>query len=128
MIRALIRFLLGGAAFAFLLPLIPGITFHGNFVMALVVATIFSIAGWIVDLIAKILSAVFTITSLGVALLWLVPLWLLGFWLIPAVALKLVADMVPGFLTIHGWIPAIEGGLVMLVLGACTAKHPKKED
>src|SRR4051812_18001395 len=100
MLRALIRFLLSAAAFAFVLPLIPGIDFHGNFGMAIVAALIFSILGFFVDLSAKLVSALFAVASLGLALLWLVPLWIFGFWLLPAVTLKLVADVMPTSFTV----------------------------
>lgn len=126
MIRALIRFLVSAAAFYFILPLIPGISFHGNFWVALGAALLFSIAGFFVDLIAMFLSAVITVGSLGMALLWLIPLWIIGFWLLPAVALKVVADLMPSHLAVAGWIPAAEGGLVMLVIGAITGARSRK--
>jgi len=119
--RAIVRFLLSAAVFAFVLPLIPGIDFHGNFAVALGAALVFSIVGWLVDLAAVLLSAIFTVSSFGLALLWLIPLWLLGFWLMPAVTLMVMANLMPSHFTISGWIPAIEGGLVMLVLGALTS-------
>ncbi len=119
--RALLRFLLSAAVFAFVLPLIPGIDFHGNFAIALGAALLFSLVGWLVDLAAVLLSAVFTVSSFGLALLWLIPLWLLGFWLMPAVTLMVIANLMPTHLTVAGWIPAIEGGLVMLILGALTS-------
>lgn len=125
MIRALIRFLISAVAFAFILPLIPGISFHGNFAVAIGAALIFSIAGFFVDLLAMFLSALITVGSLGMALLWLIPLWLIGFWLLPAVTLKVVADLMPANLSVAGWIPAAEGGLVMLVIGAVTGRRGK---
>lgn len=128
MIRALIRFLVSAAAFMFVLPMIPGIDFRGNFVVALGLALVFSIVGWLVDVAAMLLSAFFTVTSFGFALLWLIPLWILGFWLLPAVTLKVVADVMPGTFTVTGWVPAIEGGLVMLIIGACTGSFSKKEE
>lgn len=130
MIRAIVRFLLAGAAFAYVLPLIPGIDFHGNFGAAIGAALVFSIVGWLVDLLAKVLSALWAIGTMGLALLVLIPLWILGFWLLPAVTLKLVADMMPAHLTVSGWIPAIEGGLVMMIIGALTAfgGRSKKEE
>jgi len=91
---------------------------------------VFSIVGWLVDLLAKLLSALWAIGTMGLALLILIPLWILGFWLLPAVTLKLVADMMPAHLTVSGWIPAIEGGLVMMIIGALTTfgGRSKKEE
>lgn len=127
MLRALIRFLLSAAAFAFVLPHIPGIDFHGNFGIAILAALIFSVLGFFVDLSAKLISALFTVASLGLALLWLIPLWIFGFWLLPAVTLKLVADLMPTNLSVAGWIPAAEGGLVLLIIGALTGGRGKKK-
>jgi len=121
MTRVIIQFLLTALAFAFILPLINGIDFHGNFVAALGLALVFGIMVWLVDFLAVALTAVLTIGSFGTALLWLIPIWILGFWLLPAVALKLVSDIMPGYLTIVGWVPAIIGGLIMMVIGMLTS-------
>lgn len=126
MVRATIRFLICAAVFAFILPLIPGIDFHGNFAVAILAALVFSIVGWLVDVAAVLISGVITVTTLGFALLWLIPLWILGFWLLPAVTLKIMADLMPTYLTVKGWIPAIEGGLVLLVIGALTGERSGK--
>jgi len=117
----LIKLVLTALAFVYLLPMIPGISFHGNFFMAIVVSLIFGIMLWVTDLVALALSAVVTIGSFGLALLWLIPLWLLGFWLLPAVALIVVSDLVPHTMTVHGWMAAILGGLVMLLIGTVTS-------
>lgn len=121
MIRVLVRFFLTALTFAFILPMINGIDFHGNFVAALGLALVFGIMVWLVDILAVTLTAALTIGTLGLALLWLIPLWLLGFWLLPAVALKLVADFMPAYFTVMGWGPAILGGLVMLLIGTLTS-------
>ncbi len=126
MIRLFVRLLLTALAFAFLLPLIPGIDFHGNMTAAFIMAIMFAIMSWVVDIVAVLLSALMTIGSLGMALLWLIPLWILGFWLLPAVALILVSDTMPSYLSVHGWIPAAIGGLVMLVIGALTSSVPRE--
>lgn len=119
--RVLVQFLLTALAFAFILPMINGIDFHGNFVAALGLALLFGIMLWVVDFLAIALTAALAITSLGTALIWLIPLWILGFWLLPAVALRLVADIMPAYFTVVGWTPAILGGLIMLVIGMITS-------
>lgn len=124
MFRVVLRLLLTALAFCFLLPLIPGIDFHGDFGAALIIAVLFAVMSFFVDLAAVLLSAVLTISSLGMALLWIIPLWVLGFWLLPAVALMAVSDFLPGYLTVNGWMAAIGGGLVMLLVGAITSSIP----
>jgi uncharacterized membrane protein YvlD (DUF360 family) len=118
--KLILKLVLSALAFTSILPFVHGIDFHGNFVIAMALAFLFGIMLWIVDLLAVALSAVLTITSLGLALVWLIPLWIFGFWLLPAVALKLVADIAPGYLTISGWLPAVIGGLIMLIIGVLT--------
>src|ERR1700722_6856023 len=107
MVRFLLKLVLTALVFTSILPLIPGITFQGNFLGGIVLAFFFGIMLWLVDLLAMTISAMLTIGSLGLALLILIPLWIFGFWLLPAVALKLLADFFPNDLTVAGWVPAI---------------------
>lgn len=116
----IIKLVVTALAFAVVLPMIPGISFHGGFLTAILVSLIFGVMLWFTDLVALAVSAMLTISSLGLALIWLIPLWIVGFWLLPAVALRLVADVMPGTLTITGWVPAIVGGLIMLFIGMFT--------
>jgi uncharacterized membrane protein YvlD (DUF360 family) len=116
-----IRLVLIAGAFYFVLPMIHGIEFHGNFVHALIAGAFFAIVGWACEALAIALSTVLAIGTFGLALIILIPAWLLGFWLLPAIALKVVADMMPSSLTIVGWWPAIWGGLVMLFIGVLTS-------
>jgi len=124
--RILVRVLLIALAFYFIFPKIPGINVHGSFVHVLVAAALFGFFGWVVETLAIMISAVLTVGTLGLALLVLVPLWLVGFWLLPAFALKLMADFMPSYLSIHGWMPAIEGGLLMLLVGVATSDKPSR--
>jgi hypothetical protein len=126
MIRLLIRILVLAFAFYFVLPMIGGINFHGNFMHAIGAGILFGIMSWILEMIAIAVSAMLAISTWGLALLVLVPLWLVGYWLFPAFVLKVVADMMPSILTIHGWGPAILGGLIMLVVGIFTGGNPKR--
>jgi len=121
MFRLLIRLALFSLAFTTVLPLINGIDFHGNWGAALGLSIFFAVMLWLVDLVAIMISAVLTVTTFGLALLWIIPFWILGFWLLPAVALRLVADFVPEFLTVQGWMPAILGGLVMMFVSLVTS-------
>lgn len=123
MIKFIIRLCLTAAIFMFVLPQIPGIHFHGHFSTALIMSIAFGIASFLVDLITTAISAMLTISTLGLALLVLIPLWAIGFWILPAVALKCTADFMPGNLSIDGWMPAILGGLVLLIANAATGKQ-----
>lgn len=124
--RQILRVALISLALYFIFPQIPGIHVHGNFWHVFIAGIVFTILGWIVESIAIAISAILTIGTLGLALLVLVPLWLLGFWLIPAYVLKLTADVMPTYLTIAGWTPAIIGGLIMLVIGIATSGGPRR--
>jgi hypothetical protein len=124
--KIILKLLLTAAAFLWILPLIPGIKFHGGLLAALILALFFAIMLWVVDLVALAISALLAIGSLGLALIWLIPLWLFGFWLLPAVALKVVADVWPTNLIVVGWLPAILGGLVMLLIGIFTSNLPNR--
>lgn len=118
--RILIRLGLMAIAFAFILPQIHGIDFHGNFVNALVLSLLFGLVLWLVEISALALSAVLTVSSLGLALLWLIPAWILGFWLLPAFAMMMTANFVPQYLTVTGFVPAALAGLVMLAISFLT--------
>jgi hypothetical protein len=119
--RYLVRIVLLAAAFDFIFPMIPGIGFHGTFVHAIGAGILFAFLGWVIESLAIALSAILTIGTFGMALLVLIPAWLFGFWLLPAVVLRYTADVMPGTLSFTGWLPAIYGGLIMLVIGIATS-------
>jgi uncharacterized membrane protein YvlD (DUF360 family) len=120
MFKLIIRIVIQALTIAFLLPQIPGIHMHGGFGTAVVLAIFFSVMLWAVEALAAALAAVWTITTLGLALLIIIPLWILGFWIFPAVALKVVSDFMPEALNVTGWVPAVLGGLVLLIVGMLT--------
>jgi uncharacterized membrane protein YvlD (DUF360 family) len=126
MLRLLIRILVMAFVFYFVLPLIGGISFNGTFMHAMGAGVLFGIMSWFLELIAIAVSTMLAISTWGLALLVLVPLWVIGYWLFPAFVLKVVADMMPSILTVHGWGPAILGGLVILLVGLLTGGHPKR--
>ncbi len=117
----ILKILVRALVFALALPIIPGIDFHGNFWGAIVLAFFFGILLWLVDLLAVTISAMLTVGSLGLALIWLIPVWILGFWLLPAVALKWLADLFPNYLTVASWGAAILGSLLILLVGIVTS-------
>lgn len=124
--RFILRLVLLAVAIDYILPMLDGISFHGNFIQAIGAGLFFTLLVWLVEWLAITLSALLAISTFGLAILFLIPVWLLGFWLLPAVCLKLLAGLIPHFLTINGWLPAIWGGLVMLVIGIITGERPAK--
>ncbi|CAN5430521.1 hypothetical protein BH11CYA1_BH11CYA1_19510 [soil metagenome] len=117
----IVRLFLIAAAFHWAFPMIKGMDTHGSFVSALGAGFVFALVGWLVEALAIVLTTFLTITTFGLALLVLIPAWILGFWLIPAITLKVLADLMPAFLTINGWMPALWGGLIMLFIGVITS-------
>jgi hypothetical protein len=112
--RFVARLLILSLMFRCALPAIPGIVFHGHLSNALVMALAFSVLFWLIDRLALLIGTIVTVTTFGLALLWLVPFWIVGFWIVPTLALKLVALVMPLNLSISGWLPAIWGGLMLL--------------
>jgi hypothetical protein len=123
----LIRLALIASTFYFIFPMIPGVQFHGNILQAFLAGALFAFMGWVVESLAIAITALFAIGTLGLGLLILIPAWILGFWLLPAVVLKITAEIMPATLTLNGWEPAIWGGLIMLVIGIITGgKVPQR--
>lgn len=126
--RLIIRLLLSAFAFTTILPMIHGISFHGGFWTASLLALVFFVLLWAVETICIALAAIWTIGSLGLALLWIVPLWIVGFWLLPAFALMLTSNLLPQYFTVGGFFPAAVAGLVMLFVALLTSKMFWPED
>jgi uncharacterized membrane protein YvlD (DUF360 family) len=120
--RLIIRVLLSALAFTTVLPMIHGFSFHGSFLIALAISVMFGIMLWAVETLTIAIAALWTIGSLGIALLWLIPMWILGFWLLPVLALILTADVVPQNLAISGFQPAALAGVVLLFICLLTSK------
>ena len=127
MIRGVLRLVLTALAFVTILPMIPGIDFHGNFMSALLISLLFGLMLWLVELLVVFVAALWTVASLGLALLWLIPLWVIGFWVLPALALLLTAHFVPQHLTVTGFFPAAMAGLVVMFIGLLTSKSFKRK-
>lgn len=126
----LVRVLLTALAFFFVLPMVNGITFHGNFFHAIALGAFFAIMLWLVNEALAWFSIFFAIGTLGLGILLLIPMWLVAFWVVPAVALKLVADIMSAYLTVAGFWPAFWGGLILLVIqllsGGVTVRASKR--
>jgi len=119
MVRFIIGTILYAVCFMFVLPLINGIAFTGGFGTAIGLGVLYTVVAVGVIWVGAMAAGALGVVSRGVALLLLIPALLLGFWLIPAVVLKVLAEVAPKALSVSGWGPAIIGGLVMLVPGLC---------
>ncbi len=120
--RLILRLLLSALAFTTLLPQIPGIEFHGGFWAAIWLSIAFGVILWAVEAICLAIAAIWTMGTLGLALLWILPIWIFGFWLLPAFAFMITAAMLPQYLTVSGFVAAALAGLVMLGVGFITSK------
>jgi uncharacterized membrane protein YvlD (DUF360 family) len=120
MLKFLLKTIATALAFIYILPALPGIEFKGGFIDAAILAIVFACLLWVVEALAMMIATVWTISTLGLALLILIPLWIFGFWLFPALALELVAFVAPDHLTVHGFLPPILGGLTMMVISMLT--------
>ncbi|MBX9948200.1 MAG: phage holin family protein [Candidatus Obscuribacterales bacterium] len=120
MFKFLLKTAATALAFMYVLPALPGIEFKGGFLDAAILAIVFAFLLWVVEVAAMMLATVWTITTLGLALLILIPLWIFGFWIFPALALELVAFVAPDHLSIHGFLPPILGGLTMMIISMLT--------
>jgi len=91
--------------------------FCGSALTAILFVLFYGVMLCCVDKAAGGLSAVVTVSPARRALLWRILLWVVGFWLLPAVTLKVLADLMPTCLSISGWTPAILCGLVIMCIG-----------
>lgn len=122
----LLRVLLSIVAFSLVLPVIPGIDFHGNFFAAFALSIVFGLMLWLVEALAVALAALWTLSTFGLALLWIIPLWVIGFWFLPTAALLITAQILPQYLTVDGFLPAALAGLVMLLIGIVSSDNNHK--
>lgn len=120
MIRMLIRIALKALAFMYVLPMIPGIQYHGTFLEAAAIAAVFSVLLRVVEWVVLFFATMWTLATFGLALLVLIPLWIVSFWAFPAVALLVVSSVWPDHLTINGFVPLLEGSFVLLIVSMVT--------
>jgi uncharacterized membrane protein YvlD (DUF360 family) len=120
MMKLLWRVLVSALAIFFVLPMINGIQFHGNFAHAIALGAFFALMMWVVAKAATWATAVLGVVTFGLALVVLIPMWIFGWWLLPAFALQLVAYVMPDYLSVSGFGPAVFGGLVMLAVSFLT--------
>lgn len=126
MLRLILRICLKALAIMYLFPHMKGIQFHGDFATALGLAVFFSLLLSFAEFLAAFASGVLTISTLGLALLVIIPARILFFWLLPTVSLVLISDWFPHLLSLHNWLSAALGGLVLLTIGLVTRPRKRK--
>jgi putative membrane protein len=83
--------------------IVPGIRFQGNWVTLVIAGILFAFVNAVIRPIAIFLSIPFLIVTLG-----------LFYFILNGLLLYLAAPLIPGY-TVSGLMPAIVGGLVLMV-------------
>lgn len=115
MIALLIRWILNTAALYAVALFVPGIDFTGSFPMLFVASLVLGLLNAIVRPILFVLTLPITIVTLGLFLL-----------VLNAAMLGLTAWMVEG-LTIHGFLPAVVGALILSIVSFFTSRIGKRD-
>jgi putative membrane protein len=97
---------------------VPGIHWNGNVLTLVIAGVIFGLFNAIVRPIAVVLSIPFLIVSLG-----------LFYFVLNGILLFIAAKIIPGY-TVDGFLPAILGGLVLMVVNWVfgALKREERED
>jgi putative membrane protein len=114
-IALLIRWILNTAALYAVALFVPGIDFTGSFPMLFVASLVLGLLNAIVRPILFVLTLPITIVTLGLFLL-----------VLNAAMLGLTAWMVEG-LTIHGFLPAVVGALILSIVSFFTSRIGKRD-
>lgn len=115
MIALLIRWILNTAALYAVALFVPGIDFTGSFPMLFVASLVLGLLNAIVRPILFVLTLPITIVTLGLFIL-----------VLNAAMLGLTAWMVEG-LTIHGFLPAVVGALILSIVSFFTSRIGKRD-
>jgi len=97
---------------------VPGIHWNGNLLTLVIAGILFGLFNAIVRPVAVVLSIPFLIVSLG-----------LFYFVLNGILLFIAAKIIPGY-TVDGFIPAILGGLVLMVVNWVfgALKREERED
>jgi putative membrane protein len=115
MIALLIRWILNTAALYAVALFVPGIDFTGSFPMLFVASLVLGLLNAIVRPVLFVLTLPITIVTLGLFIL-----------VLNAAMLGLTAWMVEG-LTIHGFLPAVVGALLLSIVSFFTSRIRKRD-
>lgn len=115
MMALLVRWVLNTAALYAVALFVPGIDFTGSFPMLFVASLVLGLLNAIVRPVLFVLTLPITIVTLGLFIL-----------VLNAAMLGLTAWMVEG-LTIHGFLPAVVGALILSIVSFFTSRIGKKD-
>jgi len=114
--KFIIRLVLTALFFAFLLPLIPGVTVTSGFWAIVLLAFTYRVATLMMKLIWLAVSALATLLTAGLALILVIPAYGISFWLLPTLTLATLGRIMPGYLHFNGWLATSLAALVMFAL------------
>ena len=112
--KLIIAVVLQAIAF-YVLNLIPGIHFTGNFWNACLYALGFALVSLVVNIFLMAATAGLGIATRGIGVIVAIFLYMLGWWIIPAIQLEVLAWWFPKHFAVDGFGWAILGGLVLMV-------------
>lgn len=118
--RFIARILLKALAIMCLFPLLKGLTFHGNFFSACGLAIFFSLLLSFLEMIASVIGGTLTLSTLGIALLVIIPARIIFFWVLPTLTLLLIGKILPNLLTIKNFYAAAIAALILLTISLIT--------
>lgn len=102
MLRALLQIVLNGVALLLAAKLVPGIVYTGDLLSLLLAGLVLGALNLLVKPILSFFSFPLIVLSLG-----------LFYLVINGLILMLAAALLPGYLQVHGCLPAMLGGLVV---------------
>lgn len=122
MLRLIVRILLTAILFCFIYPKIAtGVQFHGQFWPdGIIYAAVFAVVVFIINTLLRFTLKAFSIATLGLGLLIVIPALIMGWWLIPAIQLQVFAHFFPEQFTVAGWGSAIWAGLLLMIVNLMT--------
>jgi uncharacterized membrane protein YvlD (DUF360 family) len=119
MIRFALRILLSAVMLFYVLPMIPGFHFVGQFWPdAVVYGLLLAVVSWVVAFVLGLIA----VMTLGVGAIFMI----FGFWLIPAIQLALLSVWFPEHLVIDSFGTAVVAGLVLMVVNFITHKYRQR--
>jgi hypothetical protein len=120
MVRVIIRILLTALAIIYLFPLLPGTEFNGNLFSAFIIAAFFCLLLAFLEVLSTLFAGSLTLSSLGNAILVIIPVRILFFWVLPTLSLLLIVHSFPGLITMHNPIYAAVASLTLLAIALLT--------
>ncbi len=124
----IIRLVLTALLFAFVLPMIPGVTVTSGLLAIVLLAFVYRIASIFMTLVCFFISAFATALTGGLALLILIPASMLAFWILPTLTLSALSHLMPQSLSFTGWVATGLSGLAMFFLHLLTDARKSKEN